>query len=564
MQQIQIAGLTYNRHQQLKRYKSAARSNYLANLTALVAAITMAGCQTHIPNMPEPISTSIPVLLESPKTVEVELLPERSADNAQNKTKVIDESSSTPPVDLLRRIRSDFSLPTSEQKAVQQELSWYLSQKEYLNRVFTRANRYLYYIVNELQRRGMPTDLALLPIVESAYDPFAYSHGRAAGLWQIIPGTATHLGIKQNWWYDGRRDVIDSTQGALDYLEYLHDMFNGDWLLALAGYNAGEGNVTRAIARALNAGDPIDFWHITPYLPVETRAYVPRLLAITNIIKNAEANGLVLPSLANEPQFESIPTNSQIDMALAAELAGISIEQLYEFNPGVNRWATDPTGPHRLLVPVNNATQLRLALASLGVRDRVEWLRHEVETGETLSHLAERHQTTLAVLRDVNNIEGNLIRVGQSLMIPRATSDLSAYTLSVDARLERNNNQARSGQRSTHEVRPGESLWSIARNYGVDLRDLANWNAMAPADILSVGRKLVIWSDETVIKRVSNERIRRITYTVRRGDSLSRISTRFRVSVSELLEWNDISSEEYLQPGQQLLLFVDVTEQTTG
>ena len=559
MQQAQIADFARNRRRRTKHDRSADCIRHPAGLAAVAAAIALGGCQAHIAEIPETIAHSTPPAVETPTAVKVKLPPVRAANSARNEAKAV----TTRPVELLTRIRSDLSLPASEQQAVQQELDWYLSHGEYLVRVFTRADRYLYYIVDELERRGMPADLALLPIVESAYDPFAYSQGRAAGLWQIIPGTGTHLGLKQNWWYDGRRDVIDSTRGALDYLEYLHDMFDGDWLLALAGYNAGEGNVTRAIARTLSAGDPIDFWHIAPYLPAETRAYVPRLLAITTLVKNAEANGLVLPSLANEPRFESIPTNDQIDMALAAELAGISIDQMYEFNPGVNRWATDPEGPHRLLVPVANATQLKEALASLSAQDRVEWSRHEVKAGETLGHLAERYRTTPAVLREVNNIEGNLIRVGQPLMIPHAVSDLSAYTLSVEARLERRQNQTRSGQRRIHEVRPGESLWLISQNYRVGLRDLAVWNAMAPGDILSVGRELVIWSVEAGVKRAPNERIRRITYTVRRGDSLSRISTRFRISVNELLEWNEISSEQYLQPGQQLLLFVDVTEQTT-
>lgn len=463
--------------------------------------------------------------------------------------------------DLLVRLRTSLSLPVSTEPAVELELMWYREHPDYLQRVFARAEPYLYYIVEELTRRGMPVDLALLPVVESAFDPFAYSHGRAAGLWQIIPGTATQLGLTQNWWYDARRDVVDSTRGALDYLERLHDRFDQDWLLAVAGYNAGEGNVTRAIARALGAEKPTDFWHIAAYLPVETRTYVPRLLAIGALVADPAAYAVTLPDLPNRPHFALVQTAGQIDIALAAELAGITTDQMYELNPGVNRWATDPAGPHRLLVPVEHAARLTAALADLSPRDRVEWSRHEVQAGETLSELAQRYQTTTPVLRDVNGLNSNLIRAGQQIMIPHAVNDLSAYTQSVEARLERRQNQTRGDRRQTHKVRSGESLWSIAAAYSVSVSELASWNAMAPGDILSTGKQLVIWSGRIV--PASNERIRRVTYIVRKGDSLSRISARFRVSVTELLRWNRISADKYLQPGQQLLLYVDVTEQST-
>jgi membrane-bound lytic murein transglycosylase D len=186
-----------------------------------------------------------------------------------------------------------------------------------------------------------------------------------------------------------------------------------------------------------------------------------------------------------------------------------------------------------------------------------------VRAGETLGQLAQRYRTTTAVLSEVNSLTGNLIRIGQPLMIPHAVNDLNAYTQSVEARLERRQNQARDGQRQTHDVRPGESLWSISQAYGVGVRELAVWNGMAPGDVLSVGRQLVIWSDRVTAVPASNERIRRINYIVRKGDSLSRISTRFRVSVTELLKWNEIATDQYLQPGQRLLLYVDVTEQTS-
>ncbi|HEY7672896.1 MAG TPA: transglycosylase SLT domain-containing protein, partial [Gammaproteobacteria bacterium] len=246
------------------------------------------------------------------------------------------------PTDLLSRLRENFALETASDPTVERELAWYVQNPEYLERVFTRGARYLYYITEELERRGMPADLALLPVVESAFDPFAYSHGRASGLWQIIPGTGRRLGLAQNWWFDGRRDVVESTRAALDYLEALHLQLGGDWLLAVAGYNSGEGNVARALKRAQAAGEPTDFWGIRRYLPIETRTYVPRLIAIRALVAAPEAQGVALPEIANAPYFSIVETGGQIDMALAAELSALDLDQLYELNPGINRWATDP------------------------------------------------------------------------------------------------------------------------------------------------------------------------------------------------------------------------------
>jgi membrane-bound lytic murein transglycosylase D len=471
----------------------------------------------------------------------------------------------------LNRLREAFALPTTTDPTVERELAWYAQHPEYLDRVFVRGARYLHYITEELKRRGMPVDLALLPVVESAFDPFAYSHGRASGLWQIIPGTGRRLGLKQNWWFDGRRDVIESTRAALDYLQFLHAQFGGDWLLAVAGYNSGEGNVVRALRRAQAAGEPADFWGIRRYLPVETRTYVPRLIAIRTLVAEPQAHGVVLPEVPNAPYFSIVETGGQIDMALAAELGALDLDQLYELNPGTNRWATDPEGPHRLLVPESQAAAFTAALATLDASERMRWTRHAIRNGETLGELAEMYHTTEAVLREINGLRSNLIRAGAYLMVPQATAALDTYAQSASERALRQMNRARSGERSSHVVRPGDSLWSIATAYDVNIRELASWNAMAPGDVLSVGREVIVWtkassataSAAAVTANPDRPQIRRIDYVVRRGDSLSSIAGRFKVTVAKLLEWNSSASKEkYLQPGQRLVVYVDVTEQT--
>ena len=566
------------------------RSLVLTPLAAFGLAAALSACQS-LGTKPAPAPPAIdPAAALEP--IEVPYIALRD--------EIVEES------DLLERLRGGLEWSDeSERPAVERELAWYAHHPDYLDRVLRRADLYLYYIVDELERREMPAELALLPIVESAFDPFAYSDGRAAGLWQIIPGTGKRLGLEQNWWFDGRRDVVESTRAALDYLEQMHEEF-GDWLLAVAGYNAGEGNVERALRRARAAGKSGDFWSVKGYLPAETRTYVPRLLAVRELVADPLKYGLSLPEVTNERRFAVVDTGSQIDMALAAELAGIDTAELYRLNPGVNRWATNPDGPHRLLVPVDQAEAFETALASLGESERVRWTRHQVKSGETIGALADRFATTVAVLRQVNGLRSNTLHAGQYLLIPTATAAASDYSLSADARAERTQAAVRSGERRAHEVRPGETLWSISRDYGVDMRSLARWNSMAPGDTLSVGRELVVWTKErgeapagaaagddtdaasdaadaaggaadaarlveaTGVTRVGDAaaalntaHVRQLSYVVRRGDSLATIARRFRVSVPALRKWNGFSAQKVLKPGQRIKMFVDVTEQSS-
>ncbi len=464
--------------------------------------------------------------------------------------------------DLLQELRESFALDWTMNRRIEAEMNWFLRHPEYLSRVFTRAQRFLPHIVDELERRELPVELALLPIVESAFDPFAYSHGRAAGLWQIIPGTGRRFGIEQNWWYDGRRDILDSTRGALDYLTALHEMMDGDWLLAIASYNSGEGNVRRGVRRNRKAGKPTDFWNIR--VPRETSTYVPRLLALVEIVRDPAGYGLTLPVVVDEPQFEIVETGSQIDLALAAGLAGIDMDTLYAFNPGLNRWATDPKGPHRLVLPLGQSAPFTEGLAAVPEDQRVRWKRHKVRSGQTISEIADYYKTTIAEVRDANNLRGNTIRAGSYLMIPMATEPLTAYVKSADARRDRIQNTARKGHKVEHVVASGESFWAISRRYDVGTRELAKWNGMAPRDTLSIGQKLVVWTDSAPAETPRSKNLtRKLNYTVRRGDSLYRIASRFRITISDLVRWNSIDRNKILRPGQRLTMYVDVTDQSS-
>jgi len=472
-------------------------------------------------------------------------------------------------MNIWQRIRQNYDITDHKHIRIDKERDWYVKHPSYIDRTVDRARPYIYLIAEALEARNMPMEIVLLPIVESAYQPFAYSHGRAAGIWQFIPGTARAYGLKQNWWYDGRRDIEASTRAALDYLQYLHKTFQGDWLLALAAYNSGSGTVKSAINYNRKRGRPTDFWSLR--LPQETKSYVPKLLALSNIFAEPKKYDIKLATISNEPFLEKVAIGSQIDLALAAELAELTIDEIYLYNPGFNRWATDPDGPHSLLLPVSMTSTFQHNLGEVPPERRITWVRHRIREGETLGHIANRYDTTITVLRKVNNINGHMIRAGKSMLIPVAAKNLDAYKLSQAQRKKATQNSRNKGVKIVHQVKSGDTLWDLSRKYHVGTRQLAKWNAMAPRDILKPGQKLVIW--KTTAGSTANSQTsgmapnlsaatQRILYVVRKGDSLSRISQKFNVTVSDLRNWNALPKGKYLQPGQKLTLYVNVIRQT--
>jgi membrane-bound lytic murein transglycosylase D len=460
-------------------------------------------------------------------------------------------------VNLWDRVRDGFSITPQTNRRIQQEIEWYAKHPSYLARVSERAEKYLHFIVEEINKRGMPMELALLPIVESAFDPFAYSPGRAAGMWQVIPGTGTMLGLKQNWWYDGRRDVMASTDAALTYLEQLYGQVGNDWLLALAAYNSGAGNVRKAIRRNQAKGLPTDYWSLS--LPRETEMYVPRLLALKALVERPDVYGLSFYPIANEPYFISVDVGAQIDLAQAAEWAEMSMADLAALNPGFNRWATDPDGPHRLLFPRDKAGNFIEKLADTPAEQRVVWDRYEIKPGDTLSSIAKRYRTTPAFLQTINHLPNHNLRAGKTLMVPKAAENAEFYTHSAGQRLQRIQANGK-GNKVEYRVRAGDSLWQISRNFNVSAQQLAKWNGMAPRDPIYPGQSLVIWQQISATAPLNNERtIRKLAYKVRKGDSLSAIADKFKVRVSDIKQWNKVDPNRHLQPGQNLTLYVDVT-----
>jgi len=385
-------------------------------------------------------------------------------------------------------------------------------------------------------------------------------------MWQFIPSTGRLYGLKQNWWYDGRRDVLASTDAALDYLEKLHAQFNGDWLLALAAYNSGEGTVQRAIRYNERRHIPTAFWYLR--LPRETQGYAPKLLAIAEIVAHPKKYGITLHAMPDRHQVAKVDVGSQIDLALAAKMAGISVEEMYRLNPGFNRWATDPNGPFHLLVPADAKQQFEEKLAQLPKSKRIRWQRHRISRGESLIRIARNFHTTPRLLRKVNHLSSNRIVAGHHLIIPVASLSLSRYELSADQRHKSLLKAGNAASRAIHVVKSGDTFWDLSRQYGVSMRRLAKWNGMSPHDPLHPGQKLVIRGAAAAsILRVSSTplaaMIRPIKYVVRNGDSLAAIAQRFRVSVAQLCHWNRLDEDNYLQPGQRLTLYVDVTQQSS-
>jgi membrane-bound lytic murein transglycosylase D len=459
--------------------------------------------------------------------------------------------------DLFDRMRAGFVFAEVQEPAIDQQLQWFEHNPDYLERTFQRAQRYMYHIVTEVEARGMPLEFALLPVVESAYEPFAYSRSRAAGLWQFIPGTGVRFGLKQDWWYDGRRDVVESTRAALDYLQALHDQFDGDWLLAIAAYNVGEMTVQREFDHNRALGLPTDFWHLK--LPAETRAYVPKLLAMKRLMAEPERYGIDFAPMPNEPYFAVIDTGSQIDLKIAAKLAGTSYDEVAALNPGYNRWATDPQGPHRLLVPIDNADGFEAALKTLAPEDRVQYLAHEVTRRDTLQTIAKQYNTTVVILTKVNNLTDKRLTAGQTLQIPQASDQLPEKVLLAAARVDRPSTDAPGRKRGqiVYRVRSGDTLTKIAQRQGVSVGTLARLNNLGAGDSVVKGQRLIIKASARQYRSEGSVSGRRLLYTVRKGDTVFSISRQFQVSETQLKSWNGLNSHHQIRAGQHLVMYVE-------
>ena len=326
---------------------------------------------------------------------------------------LLDQPAVEPPASLWTRINAGFRLPRVDGAPVREWQRWYSSRPDYVARMIERSSHFLYYVVEEVEKRGMPMEIALLPMIESAYNPIAYSKSDASGLWQFIASTGKHYGLRQSWWYDGRRDVIEATDAALDYLEKLHSMF-GDWSLALAAYNCGEGTVSRAIER--NRARGLDASYETLTLPTETREYVPKLIAVRNIVEDPARYGLEITDISNEPYFETVGIKEHIDVALAANLAELPIDEFRFLNPAHRKPIIKAGEGERIVLPRKN---VRTCLVNFKrhLKPLVSWKVVRLRRGQKAQHVAASHGMTIEELKHASGVRGRRVPVGQPLLV---------------------------------------------------------------------------------------------------------------------------------------------------
>lgn len=465
--------------------------------------------------------------------------------------KNLSQSEEVQHEDIWERIRAGYKLQDQigTNPRIERQRFGFASRPASIQQMAERSGPYIHYIVERLEENGMPLELALLPMIESSYNPLAYSPAHAAGLWQFIPSTGRHFNLRQTNWYDGRRDITASTNAAISYLKRLHDMFNGDWLLALAAYNAGEGTVSRAIERNQRKGLPTDYWNLP--LPRETQDYVPKLLAVSQIIQTPASYGVALAPIANEPYFEEVAIKHQLDLSQLAAMTDLDKEELFQLNPAYKQGIT-LDGPRRLLVPVDKADGLSESLSRLKPESLVQWQRYQVRNGDSLHAIANRHHVTVSTLRDINRLSGNHLRVGQTLLIPQNAGSTPLAPL-----FERSPSPPVAKQQApavrTYRVRRGDTLWGIAQRHGVSESDLRRWNQLQGSR-LKAGQILSL-NTASAQPAASGQRQSVTYYKVRRGDSLSTIAQRFSVRTQHIKQWNP-SLGRILKPGQTLALYL--------
>ena len=383
---------------------------------------------------------------------------------------------------LLLRVQQGFSLPELESEHVDYYEKWNAEHPDYMDRMFERSANYLYFIVEEIEKREMPMELALLPAVESAFKANAISRSRASGLWQFIPPTGRIYGLHQDWWYDGRRNVTDSTNAALDYLQKLHKQFDNDWFLALAAYNGGSGNLSKAIRKNKQANKPTNYSSLK--LRSETERYVPKLIALKNIINNPEHYNLKRPYIPNKPYFTELNLPGQISLTKLSKQSGIKLEKLYELNPGFLRWATTPDNRQNLLVPIAGSEKTRTVLANMELEKPIKYKRYKVKTGDTLSDIAHQFSISIREIKKLNSLSGSFIKIGQNLLIP-----IPGYKHFASKETQHISSDK---QAQIHHVKQGDTLWSIANQYKISIEQLTSWNKITLNDVLKLNQRLLI------------------------------------------------------------------------
>jgi len=397
----------------------------------------------------------------------------------------------SPPRDLWERIRRGYGIPNLDNELVREREQWYSARPDYMVRMTERGRKYLFHVVEELERRNMPTELALLPFIESAFNPQAVSSAKAAGMWQFVPSTGKYFALKQNVFRDDRRDVLASTRAALDYLQKLYGMF-GDWQLALAAYNWGEGSVQRAIAKNQRAGLGTTYSDLS--MPMETRMYIPKLQAVKNIVASPEAVGVQLPEILNHPYFQQVPITRDIDVALAAKLAEVKYEDFKALNPSANRPVILAAGTPQILLPWDSATVFQQNLGAFAGERLASWTAWIAPSTMKPADAARQVGMGEAEFRAINKIPAHmLVKAGSTLLVPRNSNQQTDVTINVADNAQLSLSPEAVLHKTTVKARKSETVSSVAKRFNVTTSSVAEWNRVSASTAFKTGQKVVVF-----------------------------------------------------------------------
>lgn len=501
----------------------------------LIASMLLAGCQTSydgIQNKKDSGSLSAASLQGSNQNIYTSLNWLKSQNNTHD--------------NLWVYISDGLSLPIPNNALIRSEKQRYLNSKTYFQQITDKSEPYMYWIVEQIEARNMPLEIALLPIVESAFNPHATSSARAAGLWQIVPTTGLYYGLKLNYWYDGRRDVAASTKAALDMLERLNKMFDGDWLLTIAAYNSGEGRVLNAIKANRAKGKPTDFWSLS--LPKETSVYVPKLLALADIMKNHKKYAINLPKGNPKRALDSINIGKQVELIKVADMTGVPLTKLKALNAGYKHGVTPPEGPHTIMIPKSYTPLLQKALIN-GPDDLIATTAYITKSSDSLESLAKKFNSHVDAIRQANNQSDDKLIPGQKILIPRYNTDVTTSLASANIALEKSNSGYRISK-GQYQVTSGDTLSGIAKKLGVASNELKKSNKLTNAHALKIGQKLNYQSNGNNTKKV--------TYKVSQGDTMTSISKKHKLDVNDVMHWNmELPNIHQLSLGDLVTLYVN-------
>ena len=537
--------------------------NKIIYLCLLLLSLRLVGCASVTENLQEEVEepkklapivdlneqktiSNAELQIDSKTSLESPELPNKAnpqiAEQLQETTEKVAQSiepQPAPPIDTWQRLRQGFEItPNKLPYSANKQLQRYLKNPHNLNLLFEDSAPFLFHVTEQLENANLPLELALLPIVESNYDPLAYSPSHAVGLWQFIASTATSLGLERSRWYEGRRDVVHSTAAAATYLAYLNKQFNGNWLHALAAYNSGEGVVRKAIRKNRRLGKSTDFWSLR--LPRETKNYVPQLMALAYIVKDAETLEVKLPDIANTAYFSVVELPAQIELDKIIEVTGVDDAIFTKLNSAYRRSVTPPEPGYHILLPVEKSQLLSDFLNTSDPATWAEYREYIVKSGDTLSHIAKRYEQTTAQIKITNRLRNDFLRVGQVLRIP-PIGEVAVLT------------EYKTPPTRTYIVSAGDTLSEIAAKHRVSISSLKRANNLT-SNLIKVGQELVIKAPTSGPKTTP---VRKLNYQVRSGDSLYLIAKRFDLKITDITSWNKLDKNKYLQPGQRLTLYIN-------